>query len=884
MLLEVRNQDMQADYQRAQITSSHFGSNLLITNIPTGSVTFSASSLPSAILSLGATSLRYPGGSVTEQYFSMENPNNTRGGGNGLIPQSEFLSYCSKIGAEANMVIPTVSGFLQSAAQALLSGQYGNRDISSHYLATVEAYVKQTMLEAVALRPPTEIKSFEIGNEFWGSGQMTAAEYGRLAAAVLRASEAGINAAIAVNPEVASMHRPELVVQSLHTTGGFSPNEERQVHVANGVIYSNLADIPSNVVYSTVTMPGQGSVSEQRGALTASLNNAEIRLLIDGITDHAYARQGFAGIDTAGSESYVYYQIDQFERAIGGQFGSLQRYITEWNTDHTSGANNQGLAGAAMLTEIFYEMVTHNIQNANIWPLIFENHNENNLLRGASPYQTVSGAMFRLMQESLIGTTPILDSNVTTRDMELDIHAFSSGLREVFFISNRFPQTVSDVTLDLIYSNQDIPSRPNSTHYFISTVQLSAINAENILASGDDGMAVRPILTYTDGNTYTISSFGNRISFSELASSGSLRVEITFITAGNDRVEGRSGNDNILGAAGADTLLGNLGNDDIEGGDGDDICDGGKGADILNGGSGFDTASYDSAESAVGVNFENWSANTGDAAGDLYSDIENLVGSRFSDILSGNTKPNYISAGAGNDTIVHSGGADTIYGGAGVDTLVFSGEISITISLFHHSSDQGMSAFEIENIISGEGSDRISGDWGNNTIIGSGGNDTLSGYGGNDNLFGGSGEDLLWGLEGADTITGGDGNDTLAGGSDFDLLAGGAGDDTFQYNNSAQGGDTIADFYQAGYGNDDKFMMNAAGFGGGLTVGALFADQFLVRANGNSGIDAGDRFVFNSSDDTLWFDIDGIGGSAPVLIAKLLNFTGDLAVEDIWLF
>lgn len=919
MLLEIHNQDMQPDHQRTQITSSHFGSNLLITNIPTGSATFSASGLPSAISFLGATSLRYPGGSVTEQYFSMENPNNTRGGGNGLIPQSEFLSYCSRTGAEANMVIPTVSGFLQSAAQALLSGQYGNRVISNHYLETVEAYVKQTMLEAAALRPPTEIKSFEIGNEFWGSGQMTAAEYGRLAAAVLRASEAGINAAIAVNPEVASMHRPELVVQSLHTTGGFSPNEERQVHVANGVVYSNIADIPTNEVYSTVTMPGQGSVAEQRGALAASLNNAEIRRLIDGITDHAYARQGFAGIDTASGESYVYFQIDQFERAIGAQPGSLQRYITEWNTDHTSGANNQGLAGAAMLTEIFYEMATHNIQNANIWPLIFENHNENNLLRGASPHQTVSGAMFRLMQESLIGTVPVLDSNVRSNAIELDIHGFKSSSSAVLFISNRSAGVANGITLDLNTSNYNFEHALNTTQYFITTTQLSAVNSAGYTAHGNDGVAVTSVLTYSNGRVQTNLRSGDLVSFSNLASFATLRVEITFITTGADRIEGRSGNDVAFGAAGPDVLMGNEGNDSLSGGLGDDfvgggagsdilmgdggvdVIDGGPGNDILSGGlgvdiliggagsdilrgdSGSDTASYKSATTGVSVSLLAPSTNTGDARGDIYISIENFIGSRFSDRLVGDSNANIISGDAGDDTIIYSGGPDTIYGGSGCDTVVFNCETPVSVSLFGSNNSIGVLLSEVENIISGAGSDEITGDWKNNVLIGNDGNDTLSGYGGDDSLLGGAGTDLLWGLEGQDTMIGGSGNDTLGGGAHFDLLTGGTGNDVFQYNKPEQGGDTITDFCQAGYGNDDRFMMNVAGFGGGLSVGVLLADQFVVRTIGNSGMDNRDRFVFNSSDDTLWFDSDGIGGYAPVLIARLSNFKGDLAAEDIWL-
>ena len=62
--------------------------------------------------------------------------------------------------------------------------------------------------------------------------------------------------------------------------------------------------------------------------------------------------------------------------------------------------------------------------------------------------------------------------------------------------------------------------------------------------------------------------------------------------------------------------------------------------------------------------------------------------------------------------------------------------------------------------------------------------------------------------------------------------------------------------------------MQATGFGGGLVAGALAAGQFISRGD-NLAQDADDRFIFRTTDQTLWFDIDGTGGVGPSLIADL---------------
>ncbi|MCE8537609.1 hypothetical protein KBY27_09075, partial [Ruegeria pomeroyi] len=150
--------------------------------------------------------------------------------------------------------------------------------------------------------------------------------------------------------------------------------------------------------------------------------------------------------------------------------------------------------------------------------------------------------------------------------------------------------------------------------------------------------------------------------------------------SGVDSITGLGGADRLEGGAGADTLDGGAGSDTIYGGAGDDVLEGGIGGDDVNGGSGIDTASFVTAGSGVTANLTSGVGSRGNANGDTYTSIENLLGSDHDDLLTGSSGNNLIEGGrgkdslrgsAGNDTLEGGIGGDDVNGGSGIDTASF---------------------------------------------------------------------------------------------------------------------------------------------------------------------------------------------------------------------
>lgn len=215
-----------------------------------------------------------------------------------------------------------------------------------------------------------------------------------------------------------------------------------------------------------------------------------------------------------------------------------------------------------------------------------------------------------------------------------------------------------------------------------------------------------------------------------------------------------------------------------------------------------------------------------------------------------------ILGGDGNDSFIAGTGAETIDGGLGLDTLDFSASaVSVTVSLFNALNNRGDAAGDvytgIETILGSTHADRLTGDSHANTLTGKGGADVLYGAAGDDRLTGGTG---------------------------IDTLTGGAGADSFVFTSTQGNGDSLTDFASG----VDHILLRAAAFGYGGTRGAL-SNLDLVIGSAPQALDASDHFLFRTTDATLWFDRDGSGQAAAVLVADL-QAGATLGAADILLF
>ncbi|WP_282094740.1 spondin domain-containing protein [Epibacterium ulvae] len=163
-----------------------------------------------------------------------------------------------------------------------------------------------------------------------------------------------------------------------------------------------------------------------------------------------------------------------------------------------------------------------------------------------------------------------------------------------------------------------------------------------------------------------------------------------------------------------------------------------------------------------------------------------FIGSDVDDIVTGNSRSNFLQGRDGWDEISGGGGSDRISGGRGNDLL------------------EGDSGNDI--LFGGSGNDSIAGGTQRDFLFGGQGNDALDGGDGNDLLFGGNGNDALAGGAGRDVLKGGRGDDALAGGAGNDVLVGGSGADQFIFA-TGDDNDQIRRFNV----EDDTLVLNVEG-------------------------------------------------------------------------
>ncbi len=259
-----------------------------------------------------------------------------------------------------------------------------------------------------------------------------------------------------------------------------------------------------------------------------------------------------------------------------------------------------------------------------------------------------------------------------------------------------------------------------------------------------------------DGNAFghalmAVGSFTGSATAATRVTSGDTSIELStgdakdIITtgAGNDTIHAYGGDDVVIAGSGRDTLYGGAGNDHLDGGRGNDFFISGQGADWLYGGEGSDTVVYfgnDARSAGVTVNLDTGKGQGSDADGDTYVSIENVRGSQYADIITGNDGANILNGRGGADRLYGLEGDDVLVandgvavhldGGAGTDIVDFSNftagiSVDLVSGSASHRAGTGTSLanpivdrlIDIENIVATDHDDLIIGDTHDNTVI-----------------------------------------------------------------------------------------------------------------------------------------------------------------------
>lgn len=323
--------------------------------------------------------------------------------------------------------------------------------------------------------------------------------------------------------------------------------------------------------------------------------------------------------------------------------------------------------------------------------------------------------------------------------------------------------------------------------------------------------------------------------------------------------------ENVDGTVFSETITGTSGANILEGDGGNDTLIGGGGADTLDGGVGRDRAIYD-LSAAIDIDLNRTTQIGGEAQGDRLISVEDIDGSRNSDVIRGSSVANELWGNLGNDFLEGRGGADIIDGGAGIDTAAyeFSGG-GVTVGLDGSGTfgqdAQGDILISIEN------------------LIGFNYNDTLTGSAGDNVLKGGVGNDSLRGLAGNDILDGGVGADTIDGGADTDKVTYADATAGLQIILGINGADGRATLNAGNFERD--ILRNIENVDGSDFDDAIFGNEFANVMDGGLGSDyftdsrGNDRYIGGSGTGIDTLDLAGETAGVTINLATgVMTHTG----------
>ncbi len=598
------------------VTSQHHGVNMLFHSDDVAV----DSDLRDVVQAIGATMVRYPGGTIAEEYFDLANPDleNTPNvvdilhGSNSVrvrqdvVTLSEYLSYSAELDGDPVIVLPTYRYF----------------DADTGGVSAGTEQIVKTFIRDVLTDQYGQVDSLivELGNEFYQSRfEWTDSQFAALQAQI-----------------------------------GEWVNDEASALGLRGNI--------------TILAQAGRSVSENH-MLASHFMDAD-GPSIDGVVTHLYGTNSSGNpLGIGGGIGRRLEDInDTWSTYLGPDFDLA---VTEWNVGESGPLTSQinGLMRSAPLLRIYAEMIENGVDIATIWAAQTSGPAGLSRSEGNGSDLSPTGYLYSMLTEATEGLRLVNpDGNYKLENAAgADVgytYSFENEQESVTYFASGINQSIQ-LSADLsqfydqgAYVYAKVLGAADGTTGTEYWAQATTTHLTNLsLNGGIFNFTLEPFevieLHIVSGGGISISGDQQNSVADQLR--GSSFSDILEGGLGNDLLTGHDGQDILNGGAGNDILNGQRDNDTLSGGEGNDALYGANGRDHLMGGAGNDrmrgNEKMDILEGGEGS--------------------DSLFGGSESDQLFGDAGRDYLYGDEGDDLLDGGSGHDKLHGGSGADTFVF---------------------------------------------------------------------------------------------------------------------------------------------------------------------------------------------------------------------
>ncbi|NSX56743.1 calcium-binding protein, partial [Parasulfitobacter algicola] len=523
-------------YSSDTITEANFGANMLFHTDRTAD----GSDFRSVIDKVDVNYIRYPGGTIAEQFFDITDPNSTTRpnviDNNGEVRTvetlSNFIGYCDEIDANPVIVLPTYRYYDEETGKVRPEAETEYRDFIRSLLTDDFGNVDRVTIE--------------IGNEWYQD---------RFGWDVEQFGEFQATVASWIDDEASLLGQRD-----------------------------NL---------TLLVQAGRNDTTESNDVLS-SFFQGDAEALVDGVITHLYGTNNSG--NPLGIGGGIGDRLEDISTVWSNALGrDVDIAVTEWNVGEDGPDNTliNGIMRTAPLLRIFGEMVTNDVDLSMIWSTQTLHIAGLSTKEGRGDDLRPTGYFYSMLSDALVGTR-LVD---TTSDFKL-----KDSFGKTVGYNYNFEDTGNYVSYFVSGVDGDIDLNVDLSDYYAADAYVYATILG--AAPGDIGTDYLSKTSISHLTNLDFAAFGpDGWNFEHTLGAYEL-VQLRIVVGTGVQIEGDSQNaidDALTGSRYADHLAGHMGDDTLDGGAGDDtlsggtendVLHGGSGSDVLDGGLGFDFASY----------------------------------------------------------------------------------------------------------------------------------------------------------------------------------------------------------------------------------------------------------------------------------------------------